>query len=84
MPFWSVPIGAFGRTPASFTLAPYAHVVYVDHSASYVPQAEGWYPSAGLGASFFYDLLRVDVARGFRDGIWYFGVDLAHDLWSVL
>lgn len=84
VPFWSVPIGAFGRTPASFTLAPYAHVVYVDQSADFVHPAEGWYPSAGVGASFFFDLLRVDVARGFRDGIWYFGVDLAHDLWSVL
>jgi len=84
LPFWGVPIGAFGRTPASFTLAPYAHVVYVDQSANFVRGAEGWYPSAGVGASFFFDLLRVDVARGFRDGIWYFGVDLAHDLWSVL
>ena len=84
VPFWSLPIGAFGRTPASFTLAPYAHVVYVDRSASFVARAEGWYPSAGLGASFFFDLLRVDIARGFRAGTWYFGVDLAHDLWSVL
>jgi len=84
LPFWSVPIGAYGKTPASFTLAPYAHVVYVDRSASFAAPAEGWYPSVGVGALFFFDLLRVDVARGMRDGTWYFGVDVTHDLWSIL
>ena len=84
LPFWPVPLGAYGRTPASFTLAPYAHVVYVDHSASFTAPAEGWYPSAGMGASFFYDLLRLDIAHGLRDGTWYFGVDVTHDFWSIL
>ena len=84
LPFFRVPIGAYGRTPASFTLAPYAHVVYVDGSASFAQPAEGWYPSLGVGASFFFDLLRLDAARGLRDGTWFFGVDLAHDLWSIL
>jgi hypothetical protein len=84
VPFWSVPLGEFGRTPASFTLAPYAHVVYVDRTANFAQPAQGWYPSLGVGASFFFDLVRIDVARGLRDGTWYFGVDLAHDLWSIL
>ena len=84
VPFWSVPLGSFGRTPASFTLAPYAHVVYVDRSAIFAQPAEGWYPSLGAGASFFFDLVRINVARGLRNGTWYFGVDLAHDLWSIL
>jgi hypothetical protein len=56
----------------------------VDHSASFAAPAEGWYPSVGVGASFFFDLLRVDVARGLRAGGWTFSVDLAHDLWSIL
>ena len=84
LPFWSLPLGSFGKTPATFTLAPYAHVVYVDRTAAFAPPAEGWYPSLGIGASFFFDLLRVDVAHGLRDGGWTFGVDLAHELWSIL
>jgi hypothetical protein len=84
LPFPSVPLGSFGRTPASFTLAPYAHVVYVDRTAPFAPPAQGWYASLGIGASFFFDLVRIDVARGLRDGNWYFGIDLAHDLWSIL
>ncbi len=84
IPFFAVPLGDFGRTPASFTLAPFANVIYVDHTATFAAPAEGWYPSVGVGASFFFDLLRVDVARGLRDGGWTFSVDLAHDLWSIL
>ena len=84
LPFPSVPLGAFGTTPASFTLAPYAHVIYVDRSAAFAPHAQGWYPSLGIGASFFFDLLRVDLARGLRNGGWTFGVDVTHDLWSIL
>ncbi len=84
LPFPTIALGAFGRTPASFTLAPYAHVVYVDRTASFAAPAEGWYPSLGIGAIFFYDLLRIDVAHGWREGGWTLGVDLAHDLWSIL
>jgi hypothetical protein len=84
LPFFSVPLGEFGRTPAAFTLAPFAHVLYVDHTASFAPPAQGWYPSVGVGANFFFDLLRVDVARGLRGGGWTFSVDLEHDLWSIL
>jgi hypothetical protein len=84
LPFFAVPLGEFGRTPATFTLAPFANVIYVNNSASFTAPAEGWYPSVGVGASFFFDLLRVDVARGLRAGGWTFSVDLAHDLWSIL
>jgi hypothetical protein len=84
LPFWRVPIGAFGRTPASFTLEPYAHTVYVNGMAPFAAPGEGWYPSLGIGASFFFDLVRIDVARGLRGGSWTFGLDIAHDLWSIL
>ena len=49
------------------TLAPYAHVVYVDRTAPFAPPAQGWYPSLGIGASFFFDLAahrcRARIAR---------------------
>ncbi len=41
-------------------------------------------PSVGLGALSFFDLLRVDVARGLRDGRWTFSIDLSRDFWSIL
>ena len=31
-----------------------------------------------------YDLLRLGVARGLRDGRWTFGIDFARAFWSVL
>jgi hypothetical protein len=44
----------------------------------------GWYPSAGIGALAFFDLLRVDVARGLNDGRWSFSIDLTRDFWRIL
>jgi hypothetical protein len=42
-------------------------------------------PVVGLGALGFFDLLRVDVARGLgREGRWLFSVDVTRDFWRVL
>jgi len=82
--FVSFRLGRYGRTPASATLAPFAHAVYVAGSALSVEQREGWYPSAGLGTQLLFDLIRFDVARGLRDGRWTFSVDVGRDFWSVL
>jgi hypothetical protein len=38
----------------------------------------------GVGAQLFFDLLRVDVARGLRDGRWTFSMDLAREFWGIL
>ena len=38
----------------------------------------------GLGALTVFDVLRLDVARGLRDGRWTFSVDIGRDFWSVL
>jgi hypothetical protein len=32
----------------------------------------------------FFDLIRIDLARGLRDGRWSIGVDFSRDLWSIL
>jgi hypothetical protein len=49
-----------------------------------IPRPAGAYASVGLGALFFYDLLRVDVARGLRGGTWRFNVDIDRSFWGML
>jgi hypothetical protein len=84
VPFVSIPLGRFGRAPASATLAPFANVMYVARSAPFRPERIGWYPSVGVGMLFFFDLLRLDVARGLRDGEWSVSLDVVRDLWGIL
>lgn len=76
IPFPSFPLGRYGRTPASITLAAFANAAWIDRA--------GWHPSVGIGALTIFDLLRFDVARGLRDGRWIFSVDVSRDLWSIL
>jgi hypothetical protein len=96
-PFPAFSIGRFGRTPAALTLAPFATVVALraaDSSLvtrSVMPDARdlfrresGFYPAVGIGALFLFDALRVDVARGLRDGRWTFSVDANRSFWGVL
>jgi hypothetical protein len=83
-PFVPIPLGRFGRAPATITLAPFANIVWIDRSAAFRQPRQGWYPSIGLGALTVFDVLRFDVARGLRDGRWTFAVDIGRDFWSVL
>jgi hypothetical protein len=76
VPFVAIPLGAWGNAPASLTLAPYANAAWVNGA--------GWRPSVGLGMLTLFDLVRFDVARGLRDGRWWFGIDVSRDFWSVL
>ena len=84
VPFVSIPLGRFGRAPASATLAPFGHAVYLRHPASFVEERDGWYPALGVGALALFDLLRFDVARGLRDGRWTFSVDFSRTYWPIL
>ena len=81
IPFIPLDLGRFGRVPATLVLAPYLHAVWLDR-----PQGVtgGWHPAVGLGSIGFFDLLRVDVARGLRHGRWTFSLDIARDLWPIL
>ena len=81
IPFVPIDLGRFGRVPGTLVLAPYAHGVWVDGEQS---GAQGWYPALGLGAIGFFDLVRVDVARGLRGGTWTFSLDVSRTLWPVL
>jgi hypothetical protein len=74
-PFPAFSLGRFGRAPGTMMLAPFATAVALRRGA---------YPSAGVGALMFFDLLRVDAARGLRDGRWSFYLDLNRSFWSIL
>lgn len=89
-PFPSFRLGRYGRTPATMTLAPFAQTVWIDRrrgariGENTTKLKDGWYPSVGIGALSFFDLIRFDVARGLRDGRWTFSVDVGRDLWGIL
>ena len=83
-PFVPIPLGRYGRAPGAMTLAPFATAVWVDRSAPFKAARQGWYPAIGLGALTVFDVLRLDVARGLRNGRWTFSVDIGRDFWSVL
>ncbi|HJP84726.1 MAG TPA: hypothetical protein VJ852_01940 [Gemmatimonadaceae bacterium] len=83
-PFFAIPLGRFGRAPGTITLAPFATAVWIDRSADFKAPRQGLYPALGLGALTVFDVLRVDVARGLRNGRWTFSVDVGRDFWSVL
>lgn len=82
--FVSIPLGRYGRSPASATLAPFVHGAYVGRAASFTERRDGVYPSAGLGLELFFNLIRFDVARGLRHGRWTFSVDVARSFWGIL
>jgi hypothetical protein len=82
VPAPSIPLGRFGSTPGVATLAPFVHVAWIDGVGG--RERSGWYPSVGLGTIAIFDLIRLDVARGLRDGRWSFSVDLARDFWRIL
>jgi hypothetical protein len=94
LPFVAVPLGRFGRAPARATLAPFAQVALVDGQhdpvrrlggrVSSLVRGPGGYPSVGVGLLTLFELLRIDVARGLRDGHWSLSVDLSRDFWRIL
>jgi hypothetical protein len=84
VPFFSLPLPKYGKAPASFTLAPYVHLVYQGEPATSATRTRGFYPAVGTGFLFLYDLLRFDLARGLNNGIWTFSVDVAQQLWGIL
>ncbi len=81
----TIPLGRYGKAPGHITLAPYAQVMATASGISSTPsRVAGVWPSAGAGALFFFDLLRVDVARGLRDGAWRFAIDIDRGFWGIL
>jgi hypothetical protein len=79
-----VSLGRYGSLGMAVRLAPFAQLLWSDAPARAGAPTAGWYPGVGIGVISLFDLLRVDVARGFRGGRWTFAVDLSRDLWRVL
>ncbi len=86
VPAPAIPLGKFGKAPAHVTLAPFVQALLVTSSARDVvgTPRHGVYPSAGMGVLFFYDLVRADFARGLRDGVWRFNIDIDRGFWGIL
>lgn len=80
----SIPLGRFGKSPPTITLAPFVQLLATASGTPERPTVSALYPSVGVGALFFYDLLRVDVARGMRDGRWRFALDIDRGFWGML
>jgi hypothetical protein len=85
VPAPSLSLGRFGRLPGEATIAPFAQATFARRAAaSDAAHPTGVYPSAGLALQTFFDLLRIEVARGLRHGTWTFNVDVSRDFWGVL
>lgn len=82
--FPTVSLGRWGRSPSRAMLVPYVHAVVVGRGADFRPAARGTYPAAGVALQPFFELLRLDVARGFRDGKWSMAIDITRDFWRIL
>ncbi len=87
---WRVPVpapsmnlGRFGRIPGQATLAPFVQGTFVRSPAG-AGRASGGYPSVGVAIQPFFDLLRIQVARGLRNGGWGINVDVTRDFWGIL
>jgi hypothetical protein len=85
LPAPGISLGNLGTTPRYVTLAPFIVADYLDRPAVFRSQSDGWYPAGGIGALAFFDLLRIDVARGIRKpGTWTLWIDVNRDWWGVL
>ncbi len=84
-PVASIPvsIGRFGRLSMPISLVPFGQLIWSDPAARN-QSLSGWNGALGVGVISVFDLLRIDVARGFRGGRWTLGVDVTRDLWRIL
>jgi hypothetical protein len=85
VPAPAISLGRFGRSPRQMTLAPFVQATFARPAAATdIAHPSGVYPSAGVALQPFFDLVRFELARGFRNGEWSFNVDLSRDFWGVL
>jgi hypothetical protein len=85
VPAPSFSLGRFGRAPGQATLAPFAQATFARRAVDTdVAHPAGVYPSVGVALQPFFDLVRLEVARGLRHGEWRFNVDVSRDFWGVL
>jgi hypothetical protein len=82
-PLPTIPLARDGPGPGHARLLPYAHLVGIDRAAFGSPHHNGWYPSLGVAMEVFFDLLRIEGARGLRDGRWSFSIDLSEGFRAI-
>jgi hypothetical protein len=78
MPFFRIPLARYGTAPPSARLLPFVHAV-----AGEGGQRGGVYPAVGVALETFFELLRIEAARGLRDGRWTFSLDLSEGFRAV-
>jgi hypothetical protein len=64
-------------------LLPYVHAVAIGQPANGGAASSGVYPSIGLAVEVFFDLIRIESARGLRDGRWTLSVDLSEAVRAI-
>jgi hypothetical protein len=86
VPFFRVPLGRFGRTSNRAVLAPFAHSLFIVGPGGTGPTESylGARPSLGVGLLTFFEVLRLDIARGLRGGRWTFSADVSTAFWGIL
>jgi hypothetical protein len=89
VPFPSISLGRWGRIPGQASIVPLGGAVYSGDAAGSQSDRARWYPSLGVAFTGFFDLLRIDVVRGFRAvhgarGRWRLNIDVSRDLWGIL
>jgi hypothetical protein len=84
VPFPSIPLGRWGGSPGRATFAPLAAIVVQEERNQFGSSHVIGYPSVGAGMILLFDLLRMDIAKGIRNGRWTLGVDVSRDLWRIL
>lgn len=85
VPAPAISLGRFGKVPGQATLAPFVQGTFIRRaSSSDVAHPSGGYPSVGVAVQPFFDLLRIQAARGLRNGRWSLNVDVSRDFWGIL
>ena len=85
VPAPALSLGRFGRIPGEATLAPFAQATFSRRALrSDVAHPTGIYPSLGIAVQPLFDLLRIQLARGLRNGGWSLNVDVSRDFWGIL
>jgi hypothetical protein len=85
IPAPAISLGRFGKVPGEATLAPFLQGTFARPALSTdIAHPAGVYPSAGVAVQPFFDLLRIQFARGLRNGRWTFNVDVTRDFWGIL
>lgn len=85
VPAPAIRLGRYGKAPGHVTLAPFVQFTANAAGLPGVPsRPSAIWPSAGLGTLFFFDLVRADVSRGLRDGVWRFAIDIDRGFWGIL